>query len=1384
MRNIPPFPKKIPFFAVLLVAMACIIGTVSGDGEGASPPETLAPAEMVANTTLPLEMETPPDAALVLSITADPPGGPVPLTVRFTGAATGLTVDLWNWTVDGVAAIGNGSDFTHTFLQPGTHTVALTARNTTVPLAKTAAIEAVAEEIPPLMMTAPVVVLADPLPGTHPRDWYVSPVPGTGNPHAYENVTGLLNITDIGAGDTIHIWGVEGYTYEGGVVIDVPDVTVKRWEGSPVQPLVTNRSGMSAFTVVADNATFRGLNISDNQLNDKDGAGIYATGTGPGTPLERLSIIDCTFVGNDAPYGGGAYFEFCDAATLTKTSFIGNSARFGGGGAYFALSSDATITATTFTGNSATNGGGVYFYSSRRATLTDTEFTGNSATEHGGGAWFYDSNAATITSTTFARNTATDHGGGVYFETCRAATLTNCRFDNPTNIYAEMSFGATLNAARTRGTNIAGGPYLGGNVWLNDPAQNISGWGTDDDFDGICDQPLNITNREDPDYLFGTDSLPLIHGGGTVQVAATPTDDAFVYIDGANTTRTANDAFYLPVGDRTVSVRKDGYLPGEKRISVTPGANAPLAFALIEIKHPMDWYVSPMPGNGNFTNISAIPDLGAGDTIHIWGVEGHAYEGGVVIDKPHVMVKRWEGSPAQPLVTNTSHTAPAFTVVADNATFRGLNISGNRLNNDTSSGAGINATGSETDRLKHLTIADCTFSGNKVNGTDAAGGALSATYVNDLLVERTAFTGNNATRYGGGAQFMYCNDSVLTDTTFTDNAARFGGGVQFLFCNGSALTDTTVTGNRASSCGGGADFLYSRGPVTITDSTFNDNAAASQGGGSRFYIADGSCATLTNTTLTGNSAFLGGGAYFQGPNRVMLPTAVLAGSTFTNNTAERGGGGAYFVDCDEAMLTDLSFTGNSADYGGGADFYQCDDVTLNTSAFAGNRAAHAGGAVNVSGFLRSYRVPIQHFTIADCTFAGNAADVSGGALSARAVDNLSVERTTFTGNDAPDGGGTYVSWCNDTFVADCRFENPTNIHAENSTGVLNAARTIGTNIAGGPYLGGNLWLNDPAQNISESGTDADFDGICDESLEIPNLGTDYLPLVYGGTVGIASTPAGASVHLDGVMIGRTTDTSLYLPVGDHMVTITLDGYVTPAQRVVTVVPGETVPVAFALEPVSSPSGSGGGHSDISAASAGKIPPGGNASLTFSGPAIYEIRVTAATEIPNLLVTIGRTGLLSGVDAPAGLVFEYDEVTIYHTTDDAIEGTLIFFSIPKAWLEENSLDPADVVLYRYHDGAWQALPTEVIGEDATFWYFSARSPGFSLFAIGGDPAPVAVETPDAGAQAGTTEPIPPVTTVETTSPPTETSQPFPSVLVLVCGAAAALIIAAVVLRKRR
>jgi parallel beta-helix repeat protein len=69
----------------------------------------------------------------------------------------------------------------------------------------------------------------------------------------------------------------------------------------------------------------------------------------------------------------------------------------------------------------------------------------------------------------------------------------------------------------------------------------------------------------------------------------------------------------------------------------------------------------------------------------------------------------------------------------------------------------------------------------------------------------------------------------------------------------------------------------------------------------------------------------------------------------------------------------------------------------------------------------------------------------------------------------------------------------------------NITKQSGTNIIGGPYLGGNFWAYPNGTGFSQTCTDADKDGICDAQYNSNNI--DYLPLAF--------VPAGIKGDLNG-----------------------------------------------------------------------------------------------------------------------------------------------------------------------------------------------------------------------------------------------------------------------------
>ncbi len=84
-----------------------------------------------------------------------------------------------------------------------------------------------------------------------------------------------------------------------------------------------------------------------------------------------------------------------------------------------------------------------------------------------------------------------------------------------------------------------------------------------------------------------------------------------------------------------------------------------------------------------------------------------------------------------------------------------------------------------------------------------------------------------------------------------------------------------------------------------------------------------------------------------------------------------------------------------------------------------------------------------------------------------------------------------------------------------------------------------------------------------------------------------------------------------------------------------------------------------------------------------------------------------------IDAP---VYHYEKITS-NLPDAEIKRATIRFRVRKSWAEENKAQPEDIVLKRFKDNEWQDLETKFIEEKDGYYYFEAKTPGFSYFAIG-------------------------------------------------------------------
>ncbi|MFZ2498475.1 PGF-pre-PGF domain-containing protein [Methanosarcina sp.] len=64
----------------------------------------------------------------------------------------------------------------------------------------------------------------------------------------------------------------------------------------------------------------------------------------------------------------------------------------------------------------------------------------------------------------------------------------------------------------------------------------------------------------------------------------------------------------------------------------------------------------------------------------------------------------------------------------------------------------------------------------------------------------------------------------------------------------------------------------------------------------------------------------------------------------------------------------------------------------------------------------------------------------------------------------------------------------------------------------------------------------------------------------------------------------------------------------------------------------------------------------------------------------------------------------------------IENPIVCFKVEKDWIEGKGIDQSSIILNRYDEKKWEQIPTNQLGNDEKYLYFTANVTGYSSFAI--------------------------------------------------------------------
>ncbi|VVB85693.1 Cell surface glycoprotein [uncultured archaeon] len=477
----------------------------------------------------------------------------------------------------------------------------------------------------------------------------------------------------------------------------------------------------------------------------------------------------------------------------------------------------------------------------------------------------------------------------------------------------------------------------------------------------------------------------------------------------------------------------------------------------------------------NYTNIQdAINNASVGDTILVYS--GTYYEN-VNVNK-QLILRGIDNGGGKPVV-DANGSGSAINLEAGNSTLEGfMAVNASIIN------GGIRVN-----------------SGNNIISNNSASKNYQGIYL--------TYFGNNSTLSGNVASNNLCGICLLSsgNNTLTNNLMT-GNNVNFQL---EGLSDSQFDNEiDTSNLVNGRPIFYVKGAAnSVYDSSINAGT---------FYCISCINVTIKEMNLNSNSA----GIYFWN----------TSSSRIQNVSASNSYSGLSLISSNNNTLTNNNASNNHAN---GIDLFSSNNNTI-----SGNILMHN----NVGIYLDSSSNNMLNSTISSYNYEG---------ISMYNSNNNTLRSNNFSYNY--DGIWLYGNdpWINtnNTFKENIvlynteygivLLESPDNSiynnvfnNTQNAgfstilkyTNTWNITKTPGTNIIGGPYLGGNFWGYPNGSGFSQKCSDSNKDGICDLPYTLDSSNIDNLPL-SGQVISNELPPSSLSIVINnGVVYINSTSVML------------------------------------------------------------------------------------------------------------------------------------------------------------------------------------------------------------------------------------------------------------------
>ncbi|WP_317136673.1 PKD domain-containing protein [Methanochimaera problematica] len=146
-----------------------------------------------------------------------------------------------------------------------------------------------------------------------------------------------------------------------------------------------------------------------------------------------------------------------------------------------------------------------------------------------------------------------------------------------------------------------------------------------------------------------------------------------------------------------------------------------------------------------------------------------------------------------------------------------------------------------------------------------------------------------------------------------------------------------------------------------------------------------------------------------------------------------------------------------------------------------------------------------------------------------------------------------------------------------------------------------------------------------------------------------------------------------------------------------------------------------GNRDTNVMSAKKLNAGDSVSFSLNKGSLSEFSFFTQSDLTEILITIKEEkNLPAGIPDPRVPVYRYETPEVFRADKDQVSSPEYEFKIPKSWMDENDLIPADILCLSYEckTNEWKSFQTVYTCFDGENCIFKAKTYDLTMIALGG------------------------------------------------------------------